>query len=259
MLPEESPVFRRSPQHGRSGTAILKGIGALALLSLATGPASLPAQLPAQNGFYSPADQNLPPGVAGQWAAAAGRAVPPYFQPVKVVLPSGGKVAFFSRAEIKPLELDAPAGASVLVGATYRLRLSDMPEFPGVELYPTIELLDRLHPPAGRADEFPIPIEFTQEEIELALEGRLVTKVVYLEQPQRVLPHALRAPGSIRTVPPSRNLLAEADREGRPMVLVRIGSRAPDASGDDRAFFGPGAPVKAMRQPASPDAGGSTE
>ena len=222
------------------------GVGTLAAAFLTTSASPLAAQLPSENGYYTPFDQNLPPGIAGQWAAQTGRGAAPSFQPVKIVLPSRGKVTVYSRAEVEPIQQDAPAGVSVAVGHSYRLRLSDMPEFPGAELYPTIEILDRLHPPAGKAELFPVPVEFTEEEIQFALDGRLVTKVVYLEQPQRVVPESLRPPGGIRSVPASRNLIAEADRDGRPMVLVRLGSRVPDADTDERAFFGPGAPVRKL-------------
>ena len=70
----------------------------------------------------------------------------------------------------------------------YRFRISDLPELPGAELYPTIELIDRLHPPCGRELEFPVPVAFTQEELQAALAGRLVTKVVYIERPQQATP-----------------------------------------------------------------------
>jgi hypothetical protein len=178
-----------------------------------------------------------------------------YFQPVKIVLPSQGKVTVFTRAEADANVQSAPAGVAVAVGHTYRLRLSDMPEFPGAELYPTIEILDRLHPPAGKAEQFPVPIEFTEEEIEFALDGRLVTKVVYLEQPQLAPPETLRPPKGIRSVPASRNILAEADHHGRPMVLVRLGSRIPDADTIEREFYGPGAPVRSLETQTPGSAG----
>lgn len=213
------------------------------LLSLSC-TASAFGQLPDQTGKYTPFDQNLPLGVTADWSLKRQRGPIPYFQPVSIILPSQGKVTLYSRADVQPVELPAPAGARVAVGAMYRLRLSDMPEFPNEELYPTIELLDRLHPPAGKEEQFPVPIEFTAEEIEMAIEGRLVTKVVYLEQPQLALPTSLREELKIRTIEPSRNLLVEADKLGRPMVLVRLGSRTPGEHSDDRGFYGPGAPVR---------------
>jgi len=139
-----------------------------------------------------------------------------------------------------------PADARLGVGFTYRIRISNMPEFPKRSLYPSIELLDRLHPPRSKADRFPIPIAFTEDEIELALSGRLVTKVVYLEQPQLAVP--LEEPLPTATIEPAVNLLKEADRRGRPMAIVRIGGRQPggEAVWD---FVGRGGPLQFSRDP----------
>ena len=41
----------------------------------------------------------------------------------------------------------------------------------------------------------------------------------------------------------THNLMFEADRAGRPMVLVRLGSRIPDPRGDNTAFFLTGGPL----------------
>ncbi|HEX4072706.1 MAG TPA: hypothetical protein VHX68_16105, partial [Planctomycetaceae bacterium] len=103
-----------------------------------------------------------------------------------------------------------------------------------------------------RAQDFPIPIRFTAEEIESAIDGRLVTKVVYLEQPQLAVTGDLTQAMLARFLPPDRNLLIEADRAGRPMILVRIGSRTPDDSRADAAFFLPPAPFRLAELHARP-------
>lgn len=229
---------------GRRSIASPTVFAVAALLTVITGSSTALAQLPGEPGTYTPFDQNLPTGVTSQWAMQRQKSRAPYFQPIKVILPTAGSVTVFSRAGVEPVKLPAPAGARVAMGATYRLCLSDMPEFPNEQLFPSIEVLDRLHPPAGKEEQFPIPIEFTAEEIEMAIEGKLVTKVIYLEQPQLALPESLRAENAIRTIEPSRNLMVEADKRGRPMVLVRLGSRAPDSLSDDRGFYGPGSPVR---------------
>lgn len=229
---------------GRRSIATPKALAVAALLGLIAGTSTAQAQLPTESGHYTPFDQNLPPGATAQWALQRQKSRIPYFQPIKVILPTQGSVTLYSRADVEPVKLPAPAGARVAVGSMYRLQLSDMPEFPNEQLFPTIEILDRLHPPAGKEEQFPIPIEFTLEELEMAIEGKLVTKVIYLEQPQFALPDVLRAENATRTIEPSRNLMVEADKRGRPMVLVRLGSRAPDSLSDDRGFYGPGSPIR---------------
>lgn len=193
-------------------------------------------------GPYQPLNQSVPPGVAGYWAAAIGRAQPGFFQPVQIQLPSGGSVTFYDELA-RPIEHAAPAQMGVAVGHIYRMRLSGMPEYPGVELYPSIEILDRLHPPAGMETKFPVPIEFTRQEIDLALRGRMITKVVYLEQPQFAKLTVPSETNGVIDIAATRNLMFEADQAGRPMVLVRLGCRIPDPHGDNTAFFMTGAPL----------------
>jgi hypothetical protein len=208
------------------------------------------AQNPPFDRLYFPLNQTTPPGVAGYWKSVYD---PPSlgFQPLRVELPTTGDVTVFAGAPMQAVKQSAPAQMSVAVGHTYRLRISHMPEFPGIELFPSIEVLDRLHPPASRADEFPVPIEFTYDEIQFAVEGRLVTKVVYLEQPQLASLDEVQKPLSVLTIPMSRNLLAEADRFGRPLAIIRLGGRLPDAHRPDPAFFGTGGPLmpSVLRQP----------
>ena len=208
--------------------------------------------------FYQPLHQNLPAGVAAYWSGAMGKASPPYFQPVKVSLPTEGKVTLYHGPTFTPYELASGQPFAFLVGHVYRIRIAGMPEYPGVELYPSVEVLDRLHPPPGEELNFPIPLEFTEREIEAALDGRLVTKVVFLEQPQLAPPREQTFPIPTPELPSSVNILAEADRVGRPMAIIRLGSRVPWAGGADAGFFGTGTPVyippaaEAPTEPKSP-------
>jgi uncharacterized repeat protein (TIGR01451 family) len=219
-----------------------------------------PANLLAQEGRYVPLDHNAPVGRVALWSAQAARGVMGPLQPVQVTVPSKGKVTVYSGGRATGVDLGAPAQFSVGIGYVYRLRIADMPEFPGIELYPTIEMMDRLHPPPGRAQDFPIPVRFTSEDIETALGGQLVTKVVYLEQPQLAVTGDLTQAMLSRMLPPDRNLLIEADRSGRPMILVRLGGRTPDDSQADASFFEPPAPFRLAEmqsRPSAADAGRS--
>ena len=206
-------------------------------------------QFPAVDGRYFPLSQSTPPGVAADWAGKVGRTNPPYFQPVRVELPSAGTVTFYEGSPNAAHALPAPAQASLLVGKMYRLRVSDVPEFPGVEFFPSIELVDRLHPPRGKAEEFPVQFELTEEELQWAANGQLVTKVVYLEQPDRVPLTMLDKRERIQTIEPYKNVIAEADLLGRPVAIVRLGGRTPDANHPDPSFFGPGGPIQVQHKP----------
>ena len=189
---------------------------------------------------YSLMDHRVPPGAWAQWVQSAGRVNGFEFQAVTVELPSTGTVTWFvgSRDDVK-----GTANARLAVGQSYRAKLSDMPEFPGIELYPSIELIDRLHPPAGHADKFSMPITFTIDELDAAIDGRMITKVVYLEQPQLAMPYELSGDVAVRTLPTRANLIEEADKAGRPLAIIRLGGRLPAPNETRGAFFGNGAPV----------------
>ena len=229
----------------------------LSLIATLTIPSSraVAQQYPSVGGRQFPLNQMSPPGMAAQWATNLGKATPEYFQPVRISLPSAGLVTFYEGAPTRSYGVTAPAQASLVVGRIYRLRISAMPEFAGVDFYPSIELIDRLHPPACHVEDFPIEFEFTEEEFEWAANGRLVTKVVYLEQPDRVPVEIVDAKQRISTIEPYHNVLAEADLLGRPVAIVRMGGRTPDPNQPDPMFFGPGGPIK-VHQKDSPTSAG---
>lgn len=239
-------LIHESFRGNRLPTAMLCGV--TAWLMLVTLISQGQAQLPRAGNFYHPMHQNMPPGMAGYWAGALGKATPGYFQPIRVELPSRGSVTVYRSPGTEPQSLSAPALIGVGVGYTYRLRIADMPEFPGVELFPTIEILDQLHPPAGQAAEFPVPVQILRDEIEFVISGRMVTKVIYLEQPNLAMPQAQPNSMPVLSLPANRNLIAHADLLGRPMLILRIGGRLPDARKPDPSFFGPGAPIKILSQ-----------
>ncbi len=175
--------------------------------------------------FHQPLNQRTPLGQSAAWLTHIRGHQSSWLQPVQITVPGGGTVSVYS-ATSEPVGVTAsPATVAVNSGHTYRLRLANMPHFPDAELYPSIEILDRLHPPPGEEYRYPIPIPFSEDDIRLALGGRLVTRVIYLEQPQlaqQLDPLNREIPQS---VVPSENVLQEADRLGRPMVIVRIGGR----------------------------------
>lgn len=173
----------------------------------------------------------MPPGVAGEMGAMRDLCNG-YYQPLRVVLPSTGEVTFYGVGGEAHVQA-SPGQAGILVGPLYRFKISGMPEFPGEEFYPSVELVDRLHPPPGKAAEFALPIVLTLEELEKAANGSLVTKVVYLEQPDIAIPFALTNGETALPSQPlelTRHILRQADLYGRPMALVRVGGRVVEAS-----------------------------
>jgi uncharacterized repeat protein (TIGR01451 family) len=240
-LPVEQPA---SHAGRRLGSSLLLAVA----LQIGCCAASL-AQEHVEDNRYVPLDQNAPIGRVGRWSGIIGKGLAGTFQSVQITLPKTGKVTVYNGGPETGVALGSPAQFSIGVGCVYRLKIAGMPDFPGVELFPTIEIFDRLHPPAGREYEFPVPIAFTAEEIEKAMSGRMITKVVYLEQPQFAATGDLTPALLNRVLPPDRNLLIEADRLGRPMILVRLGGRTPDEGRPEDGFFMPPAPLQIEEHP----------
>jgi len=171
---------------------------------------------------------DLPPGEIGRRQLERGGPLRGYFQPVEMLTPKGCHVAFVVDKGFQGHESNH-AKAGMLVGNVYRTRITHIPGHAGFEVYPSIEVIDRLHPPEGLEDRFPIPIEITQEDLDRVIAGEFVVRVVYLEDPTLALPQAQNGDSQRSSdVGAGDDPLIAADRLGRPMAIVRIGARVPD-------------------------------
>jgi hypothetical protein len=180
-------------------------------------------------GRYFPLDHRGPAGQAAHFNVMAKPSLYGFPQPVRISLPGEGNVTFFDGVAPQGVTVAAPGQARMPVGYVYRVKISDMPAYPGVELFPTVEVLDRLHPPSNMVDQFPIPVELTVEEIEAVLDDRMVTKVIYLERQDLPRAEFGRQPAGPTDLPPHRNLMQAATQLGRPMAILRLGGRIPAA------------------------------
>lgn len=185
---------------------------------------------------------NMPPGKATEIALRSNPQFLGHVQPVKIVTPDKSRVAFWTGDGYATADFDAPTFAMTM-GPVYRIKIVNIPRHPGVEIFPSIELLSRLHPPQGKELEFPIPIEITQDDLEQAIQGKMVTKVVYLEDPDTALPMQQIGDRQQTTdISGHEDTLGTAARLGRPMAIVRLGSRQPLVNDPVGAFefYGPG-------------------
>lgn len=183
--------------------------------------------LPLQQGhrLYNP---SLPPGNI-YYPPGPVNHYPEYFQPVAFSGPD--KVQFAMPTGDGFQESDSELMVGLNVGRVYRFRVTNIPFHPGAELYPTVELLGRTFPPAGAELRHPIPLNLSETDLTNALGGLMVTRVVYLEDPQTAYPLAVdRKDATPIDVPTGQDLLATADTYGRPIAIIRIGSLAPPTS-----------------------------
>ncbi|MGQ9760569.1 MAG: hypothetical protein ACUVQG_07710 [Thermogutta sp.] len=181
-----------------------------------------------------------PPGIAGATRLARGGPVEGYYQTVEIRGPHGVQISLVEGGAFgQPRNL--PVIVGVLVGRVYRLKVMNLPGAEGAELFPTLEILDRLYPPPGQERYFPIIVELHPQDIMFALEGKFVTRVIYLEDPQRALP-AVQAKQEQPwfEVRADQDPLIVADTLGRPMAILRMGGRLPlpEEDFDPRFLFG---------------------
>jgi hypothetical protein len=217
-------------------------------LAFATPPSGVIQSEYAQPGYAHPC--YAASGAAGYCPPQSIEAAAAAFQPIEIVGPPGTMVAMAENGRfVQPRPL--PQVAGVLVGPLYRLRVSSIPNADGREVFPTVEVIHRMHAPRGQEARFPIPIELTAEDLRLALDGHFITRVVYLEDPLTALPAAEdpEHPAWF-DLGPGVDPIEEARRLGRPVAILRLGGRLPvEQDGPDADFVGPCPPFAVYRIP----------
>ena len=140
--------------------------------------------------------------------------------------------------------LTCPARYNFPQGAIYRLKMTNIPGRPGVELYPTLEV----GPVMPRTEAFlahnAIPVQFTPEDFDQVQSGNFVTKVIYLPDPefQELALAGVETLVSTR-LDPGVDPVVEADRRGAILAIVRLGNKdleipnAPAAGGVAAASY----------------------
>lgn len=208
-------------------------------------PAPAPAPAPGANPTNTIVPNQPPPGVAvtapavaaGTVADSAGIGVPllpPEVQLVRFGVPEGTQVEVLGPTP-EPVSFVGPGGKAadvvgLKVGVGYRLRVWNLPGRPEAELFPVIEIVGHLHRPNGMDPaKFPIQIVFNEDDfVEAVDHGRLVTQVVYLEDPDQAWPISLpKGEIPVVTLTPAEDPLRVGAALGRVMAIVRIGGRKP--------------------------------
>ncbi len=180
----------------------------------------------------------MPPGAIGTVQLQRGGPLPGFFQPVQIKAPRGASVSLAIEGTFAQPQ-KAPVRVGMQIGRVYRLRVMGIPLAHGLEVFPTIEVIDRLYTPPDQQVRFAIPVELTLEDLQMALEGKFITRVIYLENPKAALPVREDPQGQgWFEAPPGSDPLAMADALGRPVAILRLGARMPDhVSGPDMRFL----------------------
>ncbi|HZT80976.1 MAG TPA: hypothetical protein VFA26_12165, partial [Gemmataceae bacterium] len=189
-----------------------------------TGPGGAP---------MAPPPSPYPPGaVAAVGAITPGMAAPfcSARTSVRFVEPSGMKVSWYTpgapgKNGFAAASLDVPARYNFLQGAIYRLKLSDIPNRPGLELYPTLEVVPANPKTATFLAHSAVPVVFTDEDFEQVAAGNLVVKVVYLPDPL-FQDQAAFGPNEVVStrLEPGVDPIMEAQKRGCILLVVRLGN-----------------------------------
>jgi uncharacterized repeat protein (TIGR01451 family) len=198
-----------------------------AMLTLLGSLAGAGPQAPAPSGAVPPVPGPPPvmmpfphphPGLPCPAPLLAARVIAP--QGVRFTLLPGGRT---------PKMFEGPAVFGLRPGYVYRIELSNLPYHPERSLFPEVEVRGTIVPrPGMKYMDYPIPLLFTQGDIDRALAGAVITKVIYLEDPEKALPTTvpLDAPVELPDVTEQQAIRAAFDN-GRPVAIVRFGGKIP--------------------------------
>ena len=149
--------------------------------------------------------------------------LPHAVQPVEIRGPKGVRISVETAAGWSPAQ-EGSLRMGLVVGSPYRLRITNIPQHDGRELFPSIRVLAKLATPPGMAWRFPVEIVIDEDDLSLALAGSHVRRVVYSAcDPD--LPDVV--PEGWFDVRPGDDCLDVATTLGDPVAEVIIGNRLP--------------------------------
>ncbi|MBU6174753.1 MAG: hypothetical protein KGQ60_13170 [Planctomycetes bacterium] len=122
--------------------------------------------------------------------------------------------------------LVVPGRLEFAQGGIYRLKLTDIPGREGVELYPTVEVGTASYRTAAYLAHNALAIQFTEDDLDQALSGNFVTKVIYLPDPE-FQGEAISGIDTLvsNRLEPGLDPIVEADRRGSILAIVRLGNK----------------------------------
>jgi hypothetical protein len=151
--------------------------------------------------------------------------------------------------------LVVPARQNFPQGGLYRLKLTNIPSRPGVELYPTVELAYANPRTGAYLAHNSVPLQFTEEDFDQVLTGNFVTKVIYLPDPEFQGPALAGIDTLVSTrLDPGIDPIVEADRRGSILAIIRLGDKDIEMAGGGMVPGGMmgGPPIAGLPAPFAP-------
>lgn len=153
--------------------------------------------------------------------------------------------------------LVVPARQNFPQGGLYRLKLTNIPSRPGVELYPTVELAYANPRTGAYLAHNSVPLQFSEEDFDQVLTGNFVTKVIYLPDPAFQGPAIAGIDTLVSTrLDPGVDPIVEADRRGSILAIIRLGDKDIEMDGAGMAGLASnnmmGPPITGLPAPFAP-------
>jgi hypothetical protein len=161
--------------------------------------------------------------------------------------PADMRVTWYGPGGLNTEPLVTPFRYNFAQGGIYRLKLSNIPGRPGVDLYPTLDVVPATPKTATYLAHSSVPVSFTDEDFEQVTAGNFLVKVIYLPDPQYQDLAAVAGPAEVIStrLEPGVDPIAEARRRGEILAVIRLGNIDLDAKGTPpldapNPFAGPG-------------------
>ncbi len=141
---------------------------------------------------------------------------------IRFVRPAAMKISWLTADQKFTSQfLEVPGRYSFLHSAVYRLKLADIPNRPGLELFPTLEITPVTKATEAFVNHNAVPVEFTDADFDKVSAGQTIVKVVYLpsEAEKDKAPAVL-----VSYDDPKKEVIEEAQRRGTILAVVRMGN-----------------------------------
>ncbi|MFO1019140.1 MAG: hypothetical protein U0903_00345 [Planctomycetales bacterium] len=186
------------------------------------GPGVLPVVHQEMAGPGGPGGFCPPPGIPGGLGM---NGMPGMTTQVRFMGPEGMQIGWQSGGAYADRQLVAPNRYNFPQGAAYRLKLASIPGRDKLVLYPSLQV----YPTSPRTEAYlshnSVPLQITDEDLDQVQSNNFVTKVIYLPDPQNQELAIAGVETLVSTrLDPGVDPIAEADRRGSIMLVLRVGN-----------------------------------
>jgi hypothetical protein len=145
---------------------------------------------------------------------------------IRFVGPDGMHVGWQIEGGYAENQLVAPGSYNFRQGATYRLKLTNIPGREGMALYPTLQVYPSQPNTEAYLTHVKVPVQITNEDLDQIESNNFVTKVIYLPDAkfQELAIANVETLVSTR-LDPGVDPIQEADKRGTIMAVLRIGNK----------------------------------